>query len=108
MMVPTCKARAVDVLDPMVWDEELLLPTHEHCTTAEGILHCQVRLLELILHMSEGGESGPVHHVFLLVRSPVACQKAIPASNDFSVKVRCELRPVIRQAADSKVAAQVR
>lgn len=108
MMLPTCKARTIDVLNPVVRDEELLLPTHEDSSAIEGVLHRQVWLLELVLHMSEGGEPGPVHHVLLLVRSPVARQEAISASNDLGVKVGRELRPVVRQPADAEVATQVR
>ena len=103
----TCKARTVDILHTMVRHEELLLPPHEHRSAVQRVLHGQVRLLELVLHMSERGEAGPVHHVLLFRCSPVARQEPVPAANYLGVKICRQLWPVVGEALDSQVPAQV-
>ena len=91
----------------MIRDKELLLPTHKDRTAIERVLHRQVGLLELVLHMSERGEAGPVHHVLLFRCSPVARQEPVPAANYLGVKIRRQLWPVVGEALDSQVPAQV-
>ena len=107
MISLTCETCPVDILHPVVGDKELFLPPHEDRSSVQGVLHRQMRLIQLILDMSERGEPSPVHHVLLLGRSPIARQEAIATSNDLRVKVRRELWPVVRQAADPEVATQV-
>lgn len=103
----TCKACTVDILHTMVRNQELLLPPHEHRSAVQRVLHGQVRLLELVLHMPESGETGPVHHILLFRCTPVARQEPIPAANYLGVKVGRQLRPVVCEALDSQVPAQV-
>lgn len=107
MMSLTGKAGTVDVLHAVVGHKELLLPPHEHRSAIEGVLHGQMRLLQLALHMPKCREPSPVNHVLLLGRAPIACQEPIPTPNDLSVKVRRQFWPVVCQAADPEVPAQV-
>ena len=104
----TCKARAIDVLHTVVRDEELLLPAHKHCAAIERILHRQVRLLELVLDVPERGEPRPVHHILLLVCSPVPRQETIPAANNLGVEVGRQFGPVVGKTTDAQVPAQAR
>ena len=92
----------------MIRNKELLLPTHKDRTAIERVLHRQVGLLELVLHMAEGGESRPVDHILLLSCAPIPRQEPVATSNYLGVKVGRKLWPVVCQAADSEVAAQVR
>lgn len=89
----------------MVRDEEALLPPHKD-GAAVAVRHGEVRLLELALDMAEGGEARPVYHISLLCGAPVLSEEAIARANDFCVKVCCELRPVVGEAADTQVAAE--
>lgn len=108
MMSLTGKTSTVDVLNTMVGYKELLFPPHEHRSAIEGILHGQMRLLELVLHMPESGEPRPMNHILLFRRAPVARQEPIPTANYLSVKVGRELWPVVCEAPDPEVPAQVR
>lgn len=101
----TSKACTVDILDTVVWNKELLLPPHEHCTAIEGVLHSQVGLLELVLDVPESRESRPVDHILLLRSAPIAGQESISTANYLSVKVGRELWPVVCQTPDSEVSA---
>ena len=104
--VLTSKTRAIDILHPVVWDQEFLLPSHEHGTSV-GIAHGQVRLPQFLPDMSESRETTPMHHILLFTGSPVSSQESIPTPNDFSIKVRGQFRPVVCQTANAKVTTQV-
>ena len=91
----------------MVGDQKLFLPAHED-RAAVGVLHREVGLLEVVAHVAEGREASPVDHVLLLCRAPVPGQEAVPAADDLCVEVGREFRPVVREAADSQIAAEMR
>lgn len=78
----------------MVRDQESLLPPHEDSATIP-VTHRQKGLLQIILDMSESWETRPMDHVLLLIGAPVLCQESVSTADDFSVEIRCELRPVI-------------
>ena len=108
MMSLTGKASTVDVLHTVVGDQELLLPAHEDRPSVERVGHRHLRLLELVPDVAEGREPRPVHHVLLLGRAPIARQEPVPTPNDLGVEVRRELGPVVGEAADAQVPAEVR
>src|SRR5882762_11076876 len=91
----------------MIWNQKPLLPPHEHCT-AVPITHRQVGFPQLVLDMSEGGETLPVDHIFLLVGTPVLCQKSILATNNFCIEIRGELWPVVCQTSYAEITAKER
>lgn len=103
----TCETGSADVLHAVVRNQKLLLPPHENGTSI-GILHRQVGLLQFMANMTESRETSPVDHVFLLGRTPVPRQEAVFAADDLCVKVRRELGPVVCQATDAQIAAEVR
>jgi len=88
----------------VVGDQETFLPSHEHCA---GIaVHRQVWGFQLVLHMAEGREAGPMHHVTFLIGAPSPRQKAISTADDFGIKVSRELRPVICKPSDTEITAE--
>lgn len=105
-IIEASKARAADILHPVVGNQELLFPPHEDSSSV-GVFHGEVRLLELIADVPERRETAPMDHVFLLRRAPVPSQEAIPTANDLCVKVRGEFRPVICQSAYAEVSTEV-
>ena len=107
-MSRTCKAGTVDILHTMVRHQEFLLPAHEHRPTMQRVGHGEMRLLEIIPHMSECRKPCPMDHVLLLRCAPVEGQKAITTPNYLGVEVGGELGPVIGETADAQVPAQVR
>lgn len=107
MMSLTRETGTVDVLHTVVRDEELLLPAHEHSPAVESVFHRQMRLVKLVLDMSERREPPPVNHVLRLGRAPVARQETIPTANDLGVKVRRKLWPVVCESTNAEVPAQV-
>lgn len=70
----------------MIRDQKLFLPPHENCTTI-SVTHRQVRLLQVVFHMSESRESLPVDHILLFIRTPILCQEPITAAYDLCIKV---------------------
>ena len=108
MMSRTRKASTIDVLHTMVGNQELLLPAHEDRTAAERVRHGQQRLLQLRSHMTERGETGPVHHVLRLRSAPIAREEAIPAPNNLGVEVGRQFGPVVGKTTDAQVPAQAR
>ena len=94
----TCEAGAVDILHTVIVNEEALLPSHEH--GIDGSVGRQKRALELVLYMPEGGEAAPVNHVLLILRSPFACEKAMPGTDDLVVKVRQQLGPIVGESTN--------
>ena len=102
----TCKTCTIDVLYAMVRNEEALLPSHEHSSTVT--VHCEMRHLQLVLDMAESGETSPMDHVLLLIGTPIPRQETIAASDDLGVEVGCQLRPVVGQSTNTKIAAQKR
>ena len=102
----TCKAGAANILHSVVGYEELLLPPHEHGSSV-GILHGQVWLLQLVADVPESREAAPVDHVFLLGRTPVSGQEAIPAADDLCVKIGGEFWPIVCQAAYAEVSTEM-
>jgi hypothetical protein len=100
----TCEARSINILHAVVGDQETLLPSHEH---GAGIaVHREVWGLQLVLHVAEGGEAGPMHHVAFLIGAPSPRQKAISTADDFGIKVRGELGPVICKPSDTEITAK--
>ena len=88
----------------MVGDQETFLPSHKHCA---GIaVHRQVWGFQLVLHMAEGREAGPMHHVTFLIGAPSPRQKAISTADDFGIKVSRELWPVICKPSDTEITAE--
>lgn len=91
----------------MVRDKESFLPAHKDSAMVI-VRHGQVRSLQIVLNMSECREALPMDHVFLFRGTPVARQEAVTASNNFGVKVSCELWPVLCQTPYPQVATQKR
>ena len=107
MVRRTCKACTADVLHAVVWDEEFLLPAHEHGASVR-VLHGHMWFLQLVPDVPERGEAGPVHQVLLLRRTPLASQETVPTANDLGVKVRRELGPVVCEPPNAQVTTQMR
>lgn len=91
----------------MVRDKESLLPAHKD-SPAVILRHGQVRPFQFVFNMSECWEALPVYHVLLFGGAPIARQEAVTAANNFGIEVRCELWPVLSQAAYPQVATQER
>jgi hypothetical protein len=103
----TRKTCTINVLHTMIWHQEPLLPPHKDSTSIP-IVHRQIRPFELMFHMSESRKTLPMNHIFLLVCPPILGQKPIPTANYFCIEIRSELRPIICQAPDAKVATKGR
>jgi len=103
-VIKACEARSIDVLHAVVGDQKTLLPSHEH--GARIAVHRQVWGFQLVLHMAEGREAGPMHHITFLIGAPSPRQKAISTADDFGIKVRGELGPVIRKPSDTEITAE--
>jgi len=101
----TCKTCAIDVLYTMIWNQEPLFPPHKDYT-AVSIVKSQVRVLCVVSDVLKGGKSRPVHQVLVLSSTPILCEETITVANDLSVKIRRELRPVIRQTSDPKITTE--
>lgn len=89
----------------MVRNQKPLLPPHKHYTTV-SIAHSQVWLLQLMLDVSESGETLPVNHILLLVGTPFLCQKSILVADDFCIEICGEFWPVVGQTPYAEIAAK--
>jgi len=103
----TSKAGTTDVLHPVVRNQELLLPSHEHRPSIP-IIDSHMRFLGLSFDVLECWESCPMDHVFMFRGTPILGQEPIPTSNDLSIEIGCEFRPIICQAPYPEVATQER
>ena len=103
----TCEAGTVDVLHTVIRDEEPFLPAHENrtaVTVGEGV----AGLLQLVLDRLECREPLPVHHIVLLGSVPLPREEPMSAANDFGIEIRCQLGPVVSEAANAEVTAEER
>jgi hypothetical protein len=89
----------------MIRYQELLLPSHKD-GSAIPLADRQIRFLELILDVPEGGETRPVNHVFMFTRPPVLRQESISTADNLGVKVRRKLWPIVGQPSDAKIATE--
>ena len=60
----------------------------------------------LMPNMLKGRKTRPVDQVFVLSGSPILGQEPIAAANDLGIKISGQLRPVICQAPNPKIAAK--
>jgi hypothetical protein len=104
-VIESRKASAIDVLYAMVRDKESFLPAHKN-SPAVIIRHGKVWSLQVVLNVSECREALPMDHVLLFRGTPVACQKAVTAANDFGIKVSRKFWPVLRKTTYPQVATQ--
>ena len=91
----------------MVWYQEPLLPPYENGPSVT-IRYGAIWFSNFLLDMPEGGETRPVHHILCFVGSPIPRQEPVATTDDLSVEVCGELRPVVRQTANAKVTTQER
>jgi hypothetical protein len=91
----------------MIWNQEPLLPPHEHCTTVP-IAYRQMWFLQFMPDMSEGRKTLPVDHVHHLVSTPILCQKSILATDNFGIKICSKLWPIVRQTSYAEVTTKER
>jgi len=92
---------------PVVWNQELFLPTHEDGASV-SIIDGQARTLCLVPDVAESREAGPMDDVLVFTGAPVLSEKAIATADDLCVKIGCELGPVICEATDAEIAAEKR
>lgn len=71
-IIKPLKARPIDLPDPMIRHQELLLPAHEHILAVRAVLVVEVGLLGLFCEGPPGLEARPVLHVFFVAGAPVA------------------------------------
>lgn len=101
----TCKARAVDVSDPVVWDEEALFPTHEDTVTI-AVADGEPWPADLLSDLLKCREARPVSHIFLLACTPVVSEEAVSRTDYLGIEVGGELWPVVCEATDAKVSTK--
>ena len=70
-VIKPLETRPADLPDPMIWDQELLFPPHEHVLAVRAVLVVEVGLFSLFREGPPGGEAGPVLHVFFVAGAPV-------------------------------------
>lgn len=103
----TSKTCTIDILYSVVRDKESFLPPHENGPPI-AIRHGEMWSPEFVLDMPESRETLPMDHIFLFVRSPFFCQKAVAAADYLCVKVSCQLGPIIGQSTYAEVSAKER
>lgn len=104
-VVKASEASAVHVLYPMIWYEELLLPTHKN-DSAVSIADGQTGASHVALDAFERRKSIPMGHVCVLVGSPLLSEEPMSTANNLGVEICSEFWPIVCETTDSKVAAQ--
>jgi hypothetical protein len=65
-----------------------------------------MRALCVVSDVLEGGKTRPVYQVLMLGSAPILSEKTVAVANYLGIKVRSELRPVIRQTSDSEITTE--
>lgn len=85
-VVKSLEACTGNLPDAVIWDQEFLLPSHEHVFTIRAVLIVEVGLLCLFCQGPPGGETGPMLHVLFVAGAPitVTCLEGVLRTNDFA------------------------
>lgn len=87
-VVESLKAGARDGSYPMVGNEEVFLPSHEHVLTLSKVAVREISPLRLFGKWFPSGKTGPVVDIRLLVGAPflIASLERVFSTDDFSFK----------------------
>lgn len=87
-VVETLEASARDGSHPMVGNEEIFLPSHEHVLTLSKVAVGEISALRLFGEWFPSGKTGPVMDISLLVGAPflIASLERVFSTNDLSFK----------------------
>lgn len=66
----TCKAGTVDILYPVVWNQEFFLPPHKDGASI-SIVDGQARALSLMSDVTECREARPMDEIFIFASAPI-------------------------------------
>lgn len=90
----------------MVWHKEPFLPSHENGAPVPTIIHRQIGLLQIVLHLTERRKALPVHHIFSFGGAPPLREEAVSTTDDLRVEIGRELRPIVGQTTNAKIPAE--
>lgn len=87
-IVESLEASARDGSYPIVGNEEIFLPSHEHVLTLSKVAVREISTLRLFGKWFPSGETGPVVDIRLLVGAPflIASLERVLGTNDLSFK----------------------
>jgi hypothetical protein len=87
-IVKSLEAGARDGSHPVVGNEEIFLPSHEHVLTLSKVAVCEISALRLFGKWFPSGETGPVMDIRLFVGAPflIASLERVFSTNDLSFK----------------------
>lgn len=107
-IVETLKAGARDCPDPMVRDEEILLPSHEHVLTLGKVAVCEIGSFGLLGQRLPRRKPRPVVYVRFLIGAPcfVAGLERVLGADDFSFEERGQGGMVFCEACIMKITSQ--
>lgn len=99
-VVKSLKASARDRPNPMIRDEEIFLPSHEHVLTLGKIAVCKIGPLGLFGQRFPRRKPRPVMYIGFLIGAPcfVASLECMLCSDDFAFEKRSQGRVVFCQA----------
>lgn len=107
LMILTSKTCTIDILYPVIRNQEPFLPPHEYRSTI-SIRHCQMWLSQLIPHMSKSRKARPVCPILRLSSPPILCQEPMSRTDNLGIEVCREFRPIIGQSTNAQIPAQKR
>ena len=102
-IIEAFKTSAVNVLNPVVRYQELLLPPHKNIVALSKIAIAEVGALGLLRQRSPCRKAGPVLHVYLIIGTPfrMPSLKSVFCANYFSFEVGGECRMFVSEALDA-------